>query len=92
MTEEKTAIIWRKSVYGSGKCPQCGSKLMDENGQPAKQVLLYDGEWLTCKCGLAVGKTEPYNGPAQPGTRAGRWHGPWHVGGEVFESRKGRWK
>lgn len=80
MTEKKTAVIWRKSVYDSGRCPQCGARLIGKGNQPVnvfeEPLPLVGKTYFVCKgCGLPVAFTEPYDGPEQSGTRGGRWKG-----------------
>lgn len=80
MKNNKTAIIWRKSVYDSGRCPQCGTRLIGSGNipqnvyeEPMPQV---GRSYFICKkCRLPVAFTAPYDGPGKPGQKAGRWKG-----------------
>lgn len=82
MSKKKFAIIWRKSVYDTHRCPQCGTRLIDKRNQPAnvikeEMVLAAEKkEYFLCQnCNLPVAFVEPYNGPLKPGIKGGRWEG-----------------
>ena len=68
----KKAIIWRESVYKSGKCPACGTSLL--KGTVPDRGIIVDRDFLFCPgCSLCVGRLEDYDGPLEPGQRGGRW-------------------
>lgn len=82
MDGRKSAIVWRKSVYDSRRCPICGGVLIGKGNQPVnvrERVLKTFGKdgvrrYLFCaECDLQVAFVEPYDGPEQPGTRAGQY-------------------
>lgn len=73
----KIAVIWRESVYKSGMCPNCGTRLLKPDNTPVNvrtKGLLRNK--LHCEnCGLFVAVLKPYTGDAKPGELAGRWEG-----------------
>lgn len=74
----KTAIIWRKSVYDSGRCPNCNTKLFGNNNKPINIMSdpIFGAGKLLCKtCGLWVAQLQEYDGPEEPGEKAGEWEG-----------------
>lgn len=76
------AIIWRESVYKSGKCPQCGTSFGDlSNPRNTELAVKVDDQtgWFVCKgCDLVVARVREYNGEfgaADAGEMKGRWKG-----------------
>ncbi len=80
MSEKKIAIIWRKSVYDTRRCPQCGATLIGKHNQPVNTIeskLSFVGRnYLLCEnCNLPVARIEDYKGSLKPGEKGGRWKG-----------------
>lgn len=80
MSEKKIAIIWRKSVYDTRRCPQCGATLIGKDNQPVNTIeskLPFVGKnYLLCEnCNLPVARIETYEGPLKPGEKGGHWKG-----------------
>ena len=69
-----TAIVWRKSIYDSGKCPSCGAQMMNGSGDPMG-VTSVNGYVYCDKCNLLVAVLKPYHGDAKPGDKCGKWEG-----------------
>lgn len=70
----KTAIIWRKSVYDSNRCPKCGNKLIGSGNEPNGVIsgTGADADKIFCiKCGLYVAYVRPYYGDLEEGQRGG---------------------
>ena len=76
---KKIAIIWRKSVYDTKRCPGCSMRLITDDWGPVfvREQRLWDGSRrLVCAgCGLYVAELKPYIGDGQPGAPGGRWEG-----------------
>lgn len=71
-----TAVVWRKSAYESGKCPECGQQVMADDFSPTnvREQLSARKIWLMCDfCGTPVAYEEPYHGEGKPGERKGKW-------------------
>lgn len=79
MKEQKMAIIWRGSTYESGRCNECGLRVMTGNGQPRRclEKSINGRTWLLCeRCENPLAWiVKDYNGPGEPGERMGRWRG-----------------
>lgn len=80
MSEKKIAIIWRKSVYDTHRCPQCGATLIGKNNLPVNTIednMQFAGRtYLLCEdCNLPVARIETYEGSLKPGEKGGHWKG-----------------
>lgn len=79
-------IVWRKTVYDTNKCPQCGMVLIGDDNEPINLLedertgeFIYFGKkiknWLYCRgCQTPVAFITEYEGEI-----TGKWE------------RKGRW-
>lgn len=69
------AIVWRKSVYDSCCCPNCGTRLIKPDNMPTNVIRrgLFRPSLYCENCGLFVAMIKNYHGDLKGGERGGMW-------------------
>ena len=57
----KVAVIWRKTVYDTHKCPMCQNELITDDGNPTG-VIEMGNEFYCAGCGYNVAHLCEYRG------------------------------